>query len=257
MKKFLNLYSFSIGMLALMELQNAIGELLPVEEVIVSYRKTLLPESLLPFLVASKFLAALVLIIPRYFQLKEWVFAGILIDIVGAGVSYLLAGAFDAFGLYMVPPALLVWWFAYYQFRKYIKSVSYTLPAETDKKWRIFAYPFAIVMIAIGIGELTHSPSVVDSLNLLNLPVHIVYIVGIAKILGGLALLAPGMITIKHWAYAGFAFDFAGALYLYLYGGHFVVFDLSTIFILSALMTYSYVLLSRKSTQVASNQLMA
>ncbi|MFN7882835.1 MAG: DoxX family protein [bacterium] len=250
MKNKINLYTLAIGLLALMELQNAIGELIPLQEVIISYRKTLLPESLLGFLVVSKFLAALVLILPRFYQLKEWVFAGILIDILGAGLSYLLAGSFEAFGLYLVPPALLVWGFAYFQFQKHLKLVSYTLPAATDKKWKWTAYLFAFIMIVLGIAELTKSQPVVDSMVLLGFPIHSLYIIGGAKILGGIALLLPGMITIKHWAYAGFAFDFLGAVYLYLVGGHSALFDLSTLFILTLLLGYSYMLFSRQKNQI-------
>ncbi|MFM8912620.1 MAG: hypothetical protein ACKOE6_06870, partial [Flammeovirgaceae bacterium] len=114
----LNKYKIAVGLLGFVELQNAVGELIPLQEVIVSFRKTLLPETLLPFLVATKVLAAVVLLLPGFYQLKEWVFAGILIDVLGAGFSYSLAGAYGAFGLYMVPPALLLWVFAYVQFRR-------------------------------------------------------------------------------------------------------------------------------------------
>ena len=36
-------------------------------------------------------------------------------------------------------------------------------------------------------------------------------ILGVAKILGGIALLIPGVPLLKEWAYAGFTFDLFGA----------------------------------------------
>jgi hypothetical protein len=38
----------------------------------------------------------------------------------------------------------------------------------------------------------------------------------VAKLLGVAALLAPGMPTLKEWAYAGFVFDMAGAMYSHI-----------------------------------------
>ena len=47
----------------------------------------------------------------------------------------------------------------------------------------------------------------------LGLPNYLTRFLGIAKLLGVVALLIPGFPRIKEWAYAGFAFDLLGATY--------------------------------------------
>ena len=47
----------------------------------------------------------------------------------------------------------------------------------------------------------------------LGYPAYFVTILGIWKVLGGLALLAPRLPLLKEWAYAGIAFDLTGAAF--------------------------------------------
>lgn len=47
----------------------------------------------------------------------------------------------------------------------------------------------------------------------LGYPVYFIPFIGIAKILGCIALLVPGFRTIREWAYAGLFFDLIGAVY--------------------------------------------
>ncbi|HVD98863.1 MAG TPA: DoxX family protein [Cytophagaceae bacterium] len=49
--------------------------------------------------------------------------------------------------------------------------------------------------------------------DLLGFPVYMIPFLGVAKIVGSIALLIPGFPRIKEWAYAGLAFDLVGALY--------------------------------------------
>lgn len=46
-------------------------------------------------------------------------------------------------------------------------------------------------------------------------------VIGVAKLLGIIALLVPGYPRIKEWAYAGFFFDLSGATYSALAVGGF------------------------------------
>jgi hypothetical protein len=45
----------------------------------------------------------------------------------------------------------------------------------------------------------------------LGYPLYFVMILGIAKVLGGIAILAPRFPRLKEWAYAGIVFDLLGA----------------------------------------------
>lgn len=69
----------------------------------------------------------------------------------------------------------------------------------------------ALVMISGGFTHVFRVQSSVESLVHLGYPLHFVTLLGIWKILGGLALLAPGIPRVKEWAYAGIAFDLSGA----------------------------------------------
>jgi hypothetical protein len=45
-------------------------------------------------------------------------------------------------------------------------------------------------------------------------------LLGIGKVLGGLAILAPGLPRLKEWAYAGICFDLTGAAFSQAATGH-------------------------------------
>jgi DoxX-like family len=53
-----------------------------------------------------------------------------------------------------------------------------------------------------------------------RLPPYFVTLLGIWKVLGGLALLAPRLPLLKEWAYAGIAFDLSGAAVSHFAMGH-------------------------------------
>jgi uncharacterized membrane protein YphA (DoxX/SURF4 family) len=72
---------------------------------------------------------------------------------------------------------------------------------------------FAVLATLTGLGDLTGAEVVVSDLIQLGYPAHLATFLGIAKLLGVAALLAPGLPRLKEWAYAGFCFDFVGAIY--------------------------------------------
>jgi len=47
----------------------------------------------------------------------------------------------------------------------------------------------------------------------LGYPVYFIQFISWAKIFGAIAILIPGLKTIKEWAYAGLFFDIVGAIY--------------------------------------------
>src|ERR1700760_1656489 len=51
----------------------------------------------------------------------------------------------------------------------------------------------------------------------LHYPLYLLDIIGTAKVMGAIALLIPKFRRLKEWAYAGFAFDFIGAIWSHLY----------------------------------------
>jgi uncharacterized membrane protein len=68
-------------------------------------------------------------------------------------------------------------------------------------------------MISGGVAHVLHAPASVDGFVRLGYPLHFVTLLGIWKILGALALLAPKFPRLKEWAYAGLVFDLTGAAF--------------------------------------------
>ena len=67
-------------------------------------------------------------------------------------------------------------------------------------------------MIGAGIQELRHVPELVEIATGLGYPEYLLTLLGVAKLLGAPVLLAPQFRILKEWAYAGFTFDFGGAV---------------------------------------------
>src|SRR5262249_2554386 len=62
-----------------------------------------------------------------------------------------------------------------------------------------------------GVMGLVGGPEVVASTRHLGYPLYFVTILSTWKLLGAIAITAPGLPRVKEWAYAGFAFDLTGA----------------------------------------------
>jgi hypothetical protein len=76
---------------------------------------------------------------------------------------------------------------------------------------------FASLFTTTGSLYLLHSAIFVKRATDLYYPVYLLDIIGTAKILGALALVTPRFKRLKEWAYAGFYFDFIGALWSHFY----------------------------------------
>ncbi len=70
---------------------------------------------------------------------------------------------------------------------------------------------FVAFMLFGAIGSLSGSEGGVAVMEALGYPLYLNIILGIAKILGSVALIQTKWYVIKEWAYAGFAFDIIGA----------------------------------------------
>jgi len=70
---------------------------------------------------------------------------------------------------------------------------------------------FALMMLMDGFGGVTQQEAGKEVLRHLGYPVYLLIIVGIAKLLGALAIVQQKFVAIKEWAFAGFAINFIGA----------------------------------------------
>ena len=90
-----------------------------------------------------------------------------------------------------------------------------------NKKWKVIVYWVATSLLAIGmlqsgIFAVIKAKIWVDLITSLGYPVYFLYILGIWKILGVIAILVPKFRLVKEWAYAGFFFAMTGALVSHL-----------------------------------------
>ena len=72
---------------------------------------------------------------------------------------------------------------------------------------------FAAFMIWSAIPDLTKSAKSIEIYKLLGYPEYLIRFMGIAKLLGSITILIPGLKAIKEWAYAGLFFDLFGATF--------------------------------------------
>ena len=72
---------------------------------------------------------------------------------------------------------------------------------------------FALLMLLTAIPDVLNVPDAVRFMTKLGYPPYFTPFIGVAKILGAIAILIPGFPRIKEWAYAGLAFDLIGAVY--------------------------------------------
>ena len=78
----------------------------------------------------------------------------------------------------------------------------------------IFTLLLAVLMLFSAIPNILSVPAAVDMITThLGYPAYFIPFIGVAKLLGVVAILVPGFPRIKEWAYAGFVYDVAAAIY--------------------------------------------
>src|SRR4029079_9776261 len=71
----------------------------------------------------------------------------------------------------------------------------------------------ALAFLSGGAAYLLRVAPTGQGMAALGYPPYFVTLLGIWKVLGGLAILAPRLPRLKEWAYAGIAFDLTGAAF--------------------------------------------
>jgi len=91
------------------------------------------------------------------------------------------------------------------------------------KKIKIIYWIFTILLaILLGGGAIPDIIMIKEAKDLfvhLGYPMYLLPFVGVAKVLGVIAILVPGFNRLKEWAYAGLFFDITGALYSHICTG--------------------------------------
>lgn len=98
-----------------------------------------------------------------------------------------------------------------------LTSAQPAIKQTSIRKTKIFYWIFtALLVLLMSVGSIPDILMVPEAQALfthLGYPVYLLPFLGIAKSLGIIAILVPGFPRLKEWAYAGFTFDLAGAMY--------------------------------------------
>jgi len=111
-----------------------------------------------------------------------------------------------------------------------------------NKSYIILKVLFSGFMLFSALGELTLNETVVQSMAYIEMPVYLLYFLGVSKLLGIIALWYSPYKFLREWAYAGFTFDFLGAIYGFIATGHLVLPDIvmASTGLLLCILTYYY-----------------
>ena len=84
---------------------------------------------------------------------------------------------------------------------------------KTKTLYWIITGLFSAFMLFTAIPDALSTADAVKFMNQLGYPHYIISFLGVAKVLGVIAILIPGFKRITEWAYDGLFFDLAGATY--------------------------------------------
>lgn len=87
---------------------SAIPDVLMAEEALEFFRHLGYPQYLLPFLGVAKLLGVAAILQPWFPRLKEWAYAGLVFDLIGAFYSHLSVGDPPSFWIFAVIGLVLV-----------------------------------------------------------------------------------------------------------------------------------------------------
>lgn len=114
-------------------------------------------------------------------------------------------------------------------------------PNTTTKSRKVFYWVttgiVAFALTALGAADLLRVPAIREGLKHLGYPVYFATILGVWKLLGVAAIVAPGLPRIKEWAYAGMFFVLTGAAVSHAVSGHSVGHILFPLVLLGVVMT--------------------
>jgi uncharacterized membrane protein len=112
---------------------------------------------------------------------------------------------------------------------------------------RAVTYWVATTLVAaeLGVGgvwDVARTPQVREIVGVLRYPEYFLVILGVWKILGAAALLAPRLPRVKEWAYAGAMFTYTGAIASHLAVGDGHTGELAILSVMALLAVVSWTL---------------
>ena len=131
MKKTNIFYWVFTGLFAFLMLGSSIPDIL-ISPIAVQGMHTELgyPTFFIPFIGVAKFLGVVAILVPGFHRLKEWAYAGLFFDLIGATYSILAIGKPD--WMFMVLPlALVTASYVFYHKRRKLQAAGAAAPSNT------------------------------------------------------------------------------------------------------------------------------
>lgn len=101
MKRIRILYWIVTGLMAAFMLMASIPDVLRIPDAVAFFAHLGYPPYLLRFIGIAKVLAVITILLPGFPRLKEWAYAGLVFDLIGAFYSHISVG--DPFGKWIFP----------------------------------------------------------------------------------------------------------------------------------------------------------
>jgi len=119
MKKNKALYWIITGLFSAFMLFSAVPDILVVPEAVTFMSHMGFPRYFIPFIGVAKLLGVIAILVPGFPQIKEWAYAGLMFDLIGATYSQIANDGFQPAVLFMALPIfLLLFSYSLYQ-KKY------------------------------------------------------------------------------------------------------------------------------------------
>lgn len=123
MKKIKVIYWIFTSLFAFVMLSSSIPDIISHPVAIEGFRKMGYPTYLLPFIGLAKLLGVFAILVPGFPRIKEWAYAGLLIDLLGATYSIIASGEpASAWSFMAVPLFLAIVSYTYYHKKERAKS---------------------------------------------------------------------------------------------------------------------------------------
>jgi uncharacterized membrane protein YphA (DoxX/SURF4 family) len=158
--------------------------------------------------------AGLILLAPRLPRLKEWAYAGLVINYTGAAASHIWNG--DSTGKLLGPMVFLGLTIASWALRPPERR---TFPGRDapSSRGRVVAYWVTTVLVAAelalgGVWDLLRTDYVRNIVEHLGYPTYLLTIMGVWKLPGALVLLVSRFGRFQEWVYAGAVINYASAV---------------------------------------------
>jgi uncharacterized membrane protein YphA (DoxX/SURF4 family) len=158
--------------------------------------------------------AGLIVLAPRLPRLKEWAYAGLVINYTGAAASHIAVG--DDGKTLVGPTVFLLLTAASWALRP---STRREIPPATgiSSRGRSVAYWVTTALVTAelavgGVWDLLRIDYVRGVIEHLGYPPYLLTIMGAWKLAGAVVLLIPRFPRLKQWAYAGATINYASAV---------------------------------------------